>query len=317
VIRFSIFLLLTFFSLTAFAQDSIPNSDTISKRADSVRIIKHRLRVDSIGLKNDSLIFWRIDTSWKVAAAKYSQGNFLDQLKKDNDFFGAISHPLRIESDRKTFKGKEDFFYVIVGILLFFAFLRNAFPKYVNDLFRVAFKTTLKQRQIGEQLIQAPLPSLFMNIFFLVSGALYADLLFRHYQLGEQYSFWILFSYILLGLAVIYLVKYITLKLSGLLFNIAPTTDAYIFIVFMINKIIGIMLLPFLILLAFTQNEFYEFGLILSFIGIFILVFYRFILAYGLVHNQIRLKPFHFFLYLCCFEIAPLLLIYKLLMLWV
>jgi hypothetical protein len=319
VIRFSFVLLLTFFSITALAQeDSIPKPvDTTSKTTDSVRVIKRHPRVDSSSVKNDSLIFWRLDTTWKIAAAKFSAGNFLNKLKEDNDFFGAIAKPMRIETGRKIFKGKEDFFYVIVGILLFFAFLRNAFPKYVNDLFRVAFRTTLKQRQIGEQLIQTPLPSLFMNIFFLVSTALYADLLFKHYELGVEYPFWLLFAYILLGLIIIYLVKYITLKLSGVLFNISATTDAYIFIVFMINKIIGIMLLPFLVLLAFTQNEFYQFGLGLSFLGIFILLAYRFILAYGLVHNQIRLKPFHFFLYLCCFEIAPLLLIYKLLMHWV
>ena len=318
VIRISIVLLLIIFSLPVFAQTdtTLKQADTVPLLHDTTRVIKHRPRIDTIP-KTDTSIFLTLDTSWKIFASKYAGEKFLDELKNDNDFFGSLAHPLRVETDRKIFKGKEDFFYVIIAILLFFAFVRNAFPKYVNNLFRVAFRTTLKQRQIGEQLIQTPLPSLFMNIFFLVSAALYADLLFRHYQLGVQYPFWLLFAYILFGLSLIYLVKYISLKLSGALFNISPTTDGYIFIVFMINKIIGIMLLPFLVLLAFTQNEFYEFGLILSFIGIFILLAYRFILAYGLVHNQIRLKPFHFFLYLCCFEIAPLLLIYKLLMIWV
>ena len=84
----------------------------------------------------------------------------------------------------------------------------------------------------------------------------------------------------------------------------------------MINKIIGIYILPFLVLLAFTDNDIYEAAFIFSYLGVFALLAYRFILSYGLVQNEIRLNPFHFFLYLCAFEIIPLLLIYKALLLW-
>lgn len=321
--RFILVLLLQSFILFASAQ----NADSIPRRTDSVRTVTRFPARDSLrrfntrpttdSLKKDSSIFQTIDTSWKIAASKYSPVSFFDQSIKGNEIFGALSRPVTIETDKKIFKGQEDFFYSIIALLLFFAFVKNAFPKYINDLFRVAFRRTLKQRQLGEQLVQTPLPSLFMNIFFLASGAMYLDLLFRHYRFGSGYSFWLLYFYIAVALGVIYLVKYISLKLSGLLFNISQTTDAYIFVVFMINKIMGVMLLPFLVLLAFTDNEFYQFGLVLSFITVFILLAYRFILAYGLVRNQIRVKPFHFFLYLCCFEIAPLLLIYKLLLLWV
>ena len=323
MIRFILALL--FQSLIVFA--SAQNADSIPQRFDSIGITnKPPLRDSSRrtnviapadSLKKDESIFQSIDTSWKTAASKYSPVSLFAQLIKGNELVAALSNPVTIETDRKIFKGKEDFFYSIIALLLFFAFVKNAFPKYVNDLFRVAFRRTLKQRQLGEQLVQTPLPSLFMNIFFLISGAMYLDLLFRHYQFGAGYSFWLLFFYIFVALGAIYLTKYISLKLSGLLFNIKQTTDAYIFVVFMINKIMGVLLLPFLVLLAFTNDEFYRVGLFLSFITIFILLAYRFILAYGLVRNQIRVKPFHFFLYLCCFEIAPLLLIYKLLLLWV
>jgi hypothetical protein len=41
---------------------------------------------------------------------------------------------------------------------------------------------------------------------------------------------------------------------------------------------------------------------------------YRFIVSFGPVRKEIKVNGFHFFLYLCAFEIAPLLLIYKLLL---
>jgi hypothetical protein len=90
--------------------------------------------------------------------------------------------------------------------------------------------------------------------------------------------------------------------------------DSYIFIVFIVNKMAGLYLLPFLILLSFTEGEPYHIFLILSWVGILMLLIYRFILTFGAVHNQIKVNLFHFFLYLCAFEIAPVLLIYKLLL---
>ena len=256
------------------------------------------------------------DTAWLDIATAWSKEPFIALAFKKNHFFGFSSRVLAITSNKKEFRGKEVLFYTLIAFFLFFAFLRSSFPKYLIDLFRVAFRTTLKQRQLGEQLVQTPLPSLLFNFFFLVSSSFYLDLVLQHYQLAREYNFWVLFLYCFLGLACVYIVKLFTLKFCGWLFNISPITDGYIFIVFMVNKIIGIYLLPFLALLAFTDNDIYTVSFMLSYLGVFALLGYRFILAYGLIQKQMRLNPFHFFLYLCAFEIIPLFLIYKALLLW-
>ncbi len=209
------------------------------------------------------------------------------------------------------FNGKEGLFYVLIGFLLAFAFLRQAFPKYFNDLFRLLFRTTLKQKQIREQLMQTPLPSLLLNAFFAFSAGLYIDLLLHYFGRTPIDNFWLLFLYCSLGLSVIYLVKFLGLKVTGWLFNIRAAADAYIFVVYLINKVIGIFLLPFLILLSFLQGDAFTVAMVLSFCGLGVLFIYRFLLTYTSVRNQVKFNPFHFFLYLCAFEIAPLLLIYK------
>ena len=233
------------------------------------------------------------------------------QLSRHHPYFAFGSRPVIVYSGLKEFKGKEILFYGLIGLLLAFAFLRQAFPKYFNDLFRLLFRTTLKQKQIREQLMQTPLPSLLLNTFFVVSGGLYIDLLLHHFGLTPINNFWLLYLYCSLGLSVIYLVKFFGLKVTGWLFNIKPAADAYIFVVYIINKVIGIFLLPFLILLSFIQGDAYTVAMIFSLCGIGILLVYRFLLTYASVRNQVKFNPFHFFLYLCAFEIAPLLLIYK------
>jgi hypothetical protein len=330
------FILLLSFQIILHGFILAQNNDTSSGKGDSLYQLKknpspdnslNTTRSDTSAdsmpgtranfVRKDSVLEkFLIDTGWMAVSAKYSGKNFIRQGFEQNRFFGFSSSSIAVTSNKKVFKGKELLFYVIIAILLFFAFIRFSFPKYILDLFRVAFRTTIKQRQIGEQLLQTPLPSLLLNFFFLISTSLYIGFLLKHYSLTDGYNFWLLFFYCFIGLAVIYVVKFLSLKFSGWLFNISSTTDGYIFIVFLINKIIGIYLLPFLVLLAFADNGIYQAALTLSYIGVFFLIAYRFILSYGLAQNQIRLNPFQFFLYLCAFEIIPLLLIYKALLLW-
>ena len=88
-----------------------------------------------------------------------------------------------MRSDKKQFQGKEILFYVIIVLLdSFWTFKTLAFAKYFNDLFRVFFRTTLKQRQIKEQLMQTPLPSLMFNVFFVASAGLYINFLFHYFR---------------------------------------------------------------------------------------------------------------------------------------
>ena len=72
---------------------------------------------------------------------------------------------------------------------------------------------------------------------------------------------------------------------------------------------------PFLIIMAFSSNEnINEFAVTVSLIMIGILFIYRFGAAYKQIRNQIKLSVFHFFIYLCAFEITPVVLIYKVLL---
>lgn len=232
----------------------------------------------------------------------------------EHPFFNFKVRPFIVPSNIKVFKGKETFFYVIAGLVLAFALLKLAFSKYFNDLFRVFFRTTMKQRQIREQLMQTPLPSLGFNLFFVASAGLYVDFLLFHYGFKPVDNFWVLYLYCCAGLTGIYAGKFVALKFCGWMFNVRQGADSYIFIVFIINKVIGIFLLPFLALLAFSDEPVRSIALTVSWCGIGLLFLYRFILGFGAVRNEVRFNLFHFLLYIVAFEVAPLLLIYRLLL---
>lgn len=238
--------------------------------------------------------------------------NFDSIIFKRHAFYNFNNPISRIDSERAV-EGKEIFFYAILGLLIFFALIKNGFPRYMQDLFRLFFQTSVKQRQLKDQLMQAPLPSLLLNIFFVITVAFFLNLVFQFYNLGSHIDFWILLLYCGLGLVIIYSIKFLFLKLFGWLFRISEATDTYIFIVFTTNKVISIFLIPFIILMAFSSGTVKQSSLVLSLLIVGFFFLYRFYLAFVSTHRYIKIKFFHFLLYLIAFEIVPLLLINKLL----
>lgn len=212
---------------------------------------------------------------------------------------------------KKKFKGDELIFYSLLGLLIFYAILKLLFPKYFTDLFRVYFRTTLKQTQVREQLLQTPLPSLLLNGFFIITGGMYAAFLVQHFNLAPQFGFWQLWLYCGILLSMIYMMKYAGVWIAGWLFNRTEAAASYIFIVFMTNKILGIVVLPFLILLAFGTPQLYPVALIISITIVSCLFLYRFYLSIGVVRSQSHINLLHFFLYLFAFEALPLLILFK------
>jgi hypothetical protein len=273
-----------------------------SLKKDPVLLVKDSAAVtDSVLIKSDS------------AAISDSMQLQQDSVPRRQSAEALIKTETR-SGDRKFFTGKEDFFYYLIFLLLLFGFLKILFAKYFNDLFRVFFRTTLKLKQVREQLLQSPLPSIAMNGFFVLSAGMYINFLLQYFELSITDNFWLQYLYCMGALASIYFVKFIGLKITGWLFNVSDAADAYTFVVFIINKMLGMFLLPFLVLLAFTSGNIYIAALTLSWLGAGLLLAYRIILSYAAARNEIKLNPFHFILYIIAFEIVPLLLIYKLLL---
>ena len=164
--------------------------------------------------------------------------------------------------------------------------------------------------------MQTAFPSLLMNGFFVIVAGLYLSFILQHFKIVAPENFWFTFLYSCLGLSAAYFIKFAGLKIFGWLFNMEEAADSYIFIVFVVNKMIGILLIPFLLIIAFSTGEFYSVGLTFSWILIALILIYRIIMTLSIVRNEVKINLFHFLIYVCAFEIAPLLLVYKALLIF-
>jgi len=126
-----------------------------------------------------------------------------------NPYFNFTGRPVPQPFQPHRPESKDSFFYLLVGILFYFALIRIFFEKYFNNLITLFFRVSLRQQQIREQVLQTPLPSLLLNILFIITGGLYACFLLYYSRFGESINFWILYLDCIGGLAVIYLGKFL------------------------------------------------------------------------------------------------------------
>lgn len=203
-------------------------------------------------------------------------------------------------------------FYLLSGLVLFLAFIKATFPKYFQHVFKMLFQTSFRQKQTREQLAQNLLPSLLMNLLFvLVVGSFIAVVVTQKKLTGL--SFWELWLYSVVGLMALYCLKFLFLRFTGWVFRVKEASETYISIVFLVNKLLGVILLPMLWLVSFSDGELNVVGLTVSLCIVGFLILYRYILSLASVRDMLRVSAFHFFIYLCGVEILPIIIIYKVL----
>lgn len=292
--RLNLFIILLLACFNGFTQDSA----VIQKQTDSLNVLQ------TTALNPDSAKA----VSTRNALSFDSSRRYVLQKRVQLNLFSAPEFFIEKE---KELNRKEWLFYYVLGLVLLFGLLRLSYQRYFNDLFRVFFRTSLRVNQIREQLVQSGLQSLLFNIFFAVSAGTYVYLLCAFFQVSIQVPelFIPFLASVIIG--ILYLGKYLFLRVSGWLFGMRNATETYSFIVFLINKLIGVLLLPFIVIIAFAGKELAAIAVTISLSIITGLFMYRFLRAYNPVHSDLKVGRFHFFIFFLAFEIAPLLILYK------
>lgn len=276
-------------------------------------------QVDTVPpVRSDSASVQRVDTVTRPAVlpaiARFSFKEVWDSVRVLPPGSVVIVDSGRMEGAVRASSGKEGLFYALLGMMLMLAFFRRAFPKYWSDLFRLFFRTTLRQRQLRDQLELASLPSLLLNVFFFACMAFYLSLFLSERGWNPLPGYWQLWWLMLGGLLVMYLVKWLGLRFAAWVFGQRVLGEDYTFLVFTVNKMMGLLLLPAVIGLAFAEGGLWEWSLVLSWALIGGLLLYRGYLTYRVVRRQAAMSPFHFLLYWLGFELAPLLVLYRFLL---
>jgi len=294
---YPVLLILILFSNRTSSQeagDTLRNNltDTLPVSADSAK-----LKADTLAAGNHPAV--------------KSYGSVVNELLSSNKFINVKEPAVFFIAARKQRQGKEFVFYTLCTIVLILGLFKTFYGGYFNNLFRVFFNTSIRQTQLTDQLLQAKLPSFILNIFFAITTGFYIWLLFKNYHPPRFINSQVLLPVCIMGIGILYFVKYCILKFMGWMSGMQQAADNYIFVIFLVNKIIGIILVPFIVLLAFSTPLWVNYTTFFSLILLGLFFLSRYIKTYGVLEYKFPLQPLHFIIYITALEIVPLLLIYK------
>lgn len=202
-------------------------------------------------------------------------------------------------------------FYLLCALCLMLGLIRYLEPRYFALLVG-AYRNPGTGRQWHEMLRAAALPNLGMNIFFAaVSGAYiyYLSGGANNQLLGVRAP--LVLPLLITGMLVMYAAKYAVIRFSGWAFRLEGLADQYLFNVFLVNKIIGIVLLPFVVLIAFAGAEWLApLGMVSGIVALALLST-RYLRSWPAFYTFFQGSKFHFFTYLCASEILPMAVLVK------
>ncbi len=168
---------------------------------------------------------------------------------------------------------------------------------------------TLAQREASGLVGSTPYYLLYVS--FLLNAGMFIFLVIQYFGRGSFNNVPFL-AVCLIGAAGIFLFKHFMLQMTGWLFPVQNEVRRYNFLIIIFNCVLGLFLVPFNLMLAFASGD-YKGLLVFWTLGL-VAIFYVY---RALRSSSIGLKilgndQFHFLLYLCTVEVAPVLLLIKL-----
>ncbi|MEO6831396.1 MAG: DUF4271 domain-containing protein [Chitinophagaceae bacterium] len=211
---------------------------------------------------------------------------------------------------RQSAKNRSTDFYFLLALVIILGLIRYSDGRYFS-LITGAFRSGVS-RQWQEMLQASIVSNVAMNVFFCAVAGI-----FVYYLAAESSTAFaarskpLMMLLLILGMMMIYIGKYLVLHFAGWAFSQKALSSEYLFQVFLVNKITGIVLLPFVILLAFAGSEWLVPITVVSSTIVAAMLFTRYLRSWPAMQKLFRGSAFHFFTYLCASEILPMAVLVK------
>jgi hypothetical protein len=233
----------------------------------------------------------------------------------DVSAFQGVIHPVTVIEPQLR-NGFDNDWMVIVFCLVVaaLAWIRVAFPRKHKQIINTFLYNRFVRQAMREELVLSHGSSIALTISFILIAGLFLMQLhnweFLGFHLFADTGF-VLYIKLCLLLTAIYAVKVLLMQFLQFLVRNDSGLQEYIFNTFLINKVLGMLLLPMVIGIAYMPSVaapvlFYT-GLTLIGITYIYRVFRGFVAA---ITNNV--SNFYLLLYLCTLEILPLIVIFLL-----
>lgn len=206
------------------------------------------------------------------------------------------------------------YFILILLVISSIAWARLVYGKFLNSIWISAYSYQTASKIYKEQSIVQKRFSLGLDLLYLINTSLFLYLLNRFFAPGIFEPDDVLFVFkAFLFLCLLVFLRIIVMRLTAYIFERSELFLAFLYHYFIFNKVLGMVLIPFLIAIPYTQDTIQE---ILIYTGVGIVsaihIIRLFRVVVYVINNVVLL--FYLILYLCILEILPVLVVIKLLL---
>lgn len=204
------------------------------------------------------------------------------------------------------------YFFLALVLCFLYSLLRLVFPRYFHNLFSIFTNLAAVKRNIREQLENDNRASLWFYATFILSlGFLVFELMRRYASISLPYHQGVIYLVCTLAVLLFIALRSGLSRLIGWVFNQAENVQLVLFNKRLVNEFLGLILFPLGLLILVstgaTRTLFFQLS-----IGAFVLLLlYSYVRNMLLVRNWLHLSILHFLLYLCAFELVPVLILLK------
>lgn len=205
-------------------------------------------------------------------------------------------------------------FLVLVLILGSLTYLRVFYRKNFFQIISACFNNNLTNQIVRDENLLMQRAAVMLNITFSMTAASFLYLVSVHYdwslnRIGPGFLRFVFFA---LLVSAAFTVKFLVLRFCAYLFNLGREMSTYIFNVFIINNLLGLALIPFIALILFGNVPGTSTLVIMALCLAVVAYLYRIGRGFLIALGYPGFSPVYLFLYLCALEIAPLLVLVKL-----
>jgi len=147
-----------------------------------------------------------------------------------------------------------------------------------------------------------------MYLLFILSLTIFIYLAISQFYGISGFS---IFMILLPSVTGVYLFRHIFLGFMGFVFPFTKTISYYNFMIILFNSFLGILLIPVNVLMAYSPTFIANIAVYVGIILVVIMYLLRFLRGSLHAYTYIRNHVFHFFLYLCACEIAPIFILVR------
>ena len=180
----------------------------------------------------------------------------------------------------------------------------------LQDIIKAVMSLNIAQQLHRDQEQSMPISAIVYIINFVISLGIFLFLVNGYMEWTEDNSI-ISMLFFLWVVIVLYSLRYGSLKLISIIFPFGNEVEHYNFNFFLIQKILGLVLVPLNFLIAYAPYLVRVSSIVMALIIIAVLVIGQTAKGLTISRNLISRNAFHFFVYICTLEIAPVCILVK------